>query len=189
MLWCEIPIAETLKPQQVCQGTTSGPTLSIFINDLNVWTKCTLIKFVDGTTLLLRHWLSVLPFKGSWIGCSIRLKRIMWYSTRRNAKSCVCQGMTPQYIMTGWGEALQRGIWVLQDKKLTTSQHCAFTAEEVNDLQSRVRQGIDSRSAEEFPLLYSVLVRYIWSSGLTGMRQEATAAGAVKGHKNNKGRG
>jgi len=56
--------------------------------------------------------LSVLPFKGSWIGCSIRLKGITWYSTRRNAKSCVCQGITSKYIMrtTGWEAALQKGI-------------------------------------------------------------------------------
>lgn len=51
----------------------------------------------------------------------------------------------------------ERNLWVLKDKKLTTSQYCAFSAN-VNNLQSYVRQSIDSRSAEEFLLLYSVLV-------------------------------
>lgn len=81
----------------------------------------------------------------------------------------------------------QRNLWVLKDEKMTTRQHCAFTAEKVNDLQRgkapTAGQQRNSFSCTQFWCDTSGV------SGLTAMRQGATAAGAVKGHKNNKGSG
>lgn len=93
-----------------------------------------------------------------------------WCSVRRSAKSCMWRGIT-QCTNTGWSlaswiSALQKRIQgILVDPQLLMNQQWTHKAKKVNSILGCTRESITGRPRDMILLLYSVLVRPIWSAG------------------------